>query len=273
MVGRALPKALQKKKARSALNSKLDRAAEAYKKERREAVGKPKGLRKYAADFGVSFKSLSRRVNGERTQEEYTASLQRLTPAQEEALVAFILESADRGLPLTQKQIYSHANTILQNIEGDGFRPLGSHWITAFHHRHADKLQTHWSKSLDTQRARALNPGATQAWFDLIKRYIVDEGILAEDIYGMDESGFPPSHQGKERVWGHRGTKTQHKQGGASRENVTALVTICADGSALQPMIIYKGKNFMSKWGDNNIAHATYESPLFMVHQKISLSF
>ncbi|KAH6907752.1 hypothetical protein BKA70DRAFT_1034704, partial [Coprinopsis sp. MPI-PUGE-AT-0042] len=54
------------------------------------------------------------------------------------------------------------------------------------------------------------------------------------NLFGMDESGFPPSHQGKERVVGSRGTKTQHKQGGANRENVTALVTICADGTALQ---------------------------------------
>ncbi|RXW20847.1 hypothetical protein EST38_g5024 [Candolleomyces aberdarensis] len=48
----------------------------------------------------------------------------------------------------------------------------------------------------------------------------------------------------------------QHKQGGANCENVTALVTICADGSVLQPMIIYKGKNIMKKWGENNVLKA-----------------
>lgn len=83
-------------------------------------------------------------------------------------------------------------------------------------------------------------------------------GIRPEDIYGMDESGFPPALQGTCRVVGARGTKTQHKQGGADRENVTALVTICADGTALEPMISFKGKNLMKRWGDNNIAKATY---------------
>ncbi|KIJ34366.1 hypothetical protein M422DRAFT_137152, partial [Sphaerobolus stellatus SS14] len=39
------------------------------------------------------------------------------------------------------------------------------------------------------------------------------------------------------------GTKTQHKQGSANRENVTALVTICAEGTVLQPTIIFKHKN------------------------------
>ncbi|PCH42786.1 DDE-domain-containing protein, partial [Wolfiporia cocos MD-104 SS10] len=72
-----------------------------------------------------------------------------------------------------------------------------------------------------------------------------------EDIYGMDESGFPPSSQGRIRVIGAWGTKTQHKQGGGVRTNVTALVTICADGSALDPMIIFKGKNFIFAYSEN----------------------
>lgn len=44
----------------------------------------------------------------------------------------------------------------------------------------------------------------------------------------MDESGFPMAYAGKERVIGGRGTKTQHKHGG---ENMTAIITICADGT------------------------------------------
>ncbi|KAJ7439297.1 hypothetical protein FB451DRAFT_985330, partial [Mycena latifolia] len=59
--------------------------------------------------------------------------------------------------------------------------------------------------------------------------------IKPENIYGMDESGFPPSNQGRQRVVGRRGTKTQHKAGSANHENVTVLVTICADGTTLKP--------------------------------------
>jgi len=51
--------------------------------------------------------------------------------------------------------------------------------------------------------------------------------------------------------------KTQHKQGGADRENVTAIVTICADGTTLRPTIIFKGQNFMTKWAENNVANAS----------------
>ena len=73
----------------------------------------------------------------------------------------------------------------------------------------------------------------------------------------MDESGFPPSHGGVERVVGRRGAKAQHKIGSANRENVTALVTICADGTALKPTIIFKGQRFQANWMKNNLSDAS----------------
>ena len=52
------------------------------------------------------------------------------------------------------------------------------------------------------QRAKSLNPEAIKSWFDLVKKYIVDLSIPPENIYGMDESGFPPANQGPERIIG-----------------------------------------------------------------------
>ncbi|KIM87838.1 hypothetical protein PILCRDRAFT_3567 [Piloderma croceum F 1598] len=72
----------------------------------------------------------------------------------------------------------------------------------------------------------------------------------------MDESGFLPSNQGWQKAIGRWAAKGQYKQGGADRENVTAIVTICADGTALTPAVIFKGQNIMAKWGDNNVLNA-----------------
>ena len=60
-----------------------------------------------------------------------------------------------------------------------------------------------------------------------------------------------------QRVIGRRGTKTQHAQGSADRENVTSIITICANGTVLKPSIIFKGQNVMKKWGDNNVSNAS----------------
>ncbi|TFK25312.1 hypothetical protein FA15DRAFT_590711, partial [Coprinopsis marcescibilis] len=80
--------------------------------------------------------------------------------------------------------------------------------------------------------------------------------VKPENLYGMDESGFPTAYDGKERVVGARGTKTQHKQGGADRENTTAVVTICADGTTVQPLLIFKGKNVKDSWVKGNTIDA-----------------
>jgi hypothetical protein len=86
-----------------------------------------------------------------------------------------------------------------------------------------------------------------------VEEVVVETGIRRENIYRMDESGFPSADQGKT---GARGTKTQHKQGGADRKNTTALVTICADGTSLHPTIVFKGKGFKEVWFKYNILEA-----------------
>jgi hypothetical protein len=90
-----------------------------------------------------------------------------------------------------------------------------------------------------------------------VQKYIVDMGVSPDRVYGMDETRFPMGYTGKERVIGARGTKTQHKQGGASRQNVTALVTIRGDRKmVVPPMVIFPGINFQTVWGTGNTVHA-----------------
>lgn len=101
-----------------------------------------------------------------------------------------------------------------------------------------------------------MNPAAVESWFNIVEEFVVKLGIRKEDIYGMDESGFPMAYMGKERVVGGRGTKTQHKQGGANWENVTAVVTICADGTMVRPLIIFKGKKIRASWGERNTSNS-----------------
>jgi hypothetical protein len=73
--------------------------------------------------------------------------------------------------------------------------------------------------------------------------------MVPHAVLGMDESGFPMGYTGKERVVGARGTKTQHKQGGASRQNIMAVVMIRGDGKmVVPPMVIFPGVNFQTAW-------------------------
>ena len=165
-------------------------------------------------------------------------------------------ESAAHGFPQTCQNIKQMANLIQRSHLGPECKVVGHGWVGHFLDRHRDMIHTIWSKPLDTQRAGAMNPEAKKKWFELLEEFVVKLGIAPGNLYAMDETGCPPSDQGTERVVSGQGTKTQHQQGGADQENVTALVMICADGSVLKATIIFKGQNFMWKWGDDNVSGA-----------------
>jgi DMSO/TMAO reductase YedYZ molybdopterin-dependent catalytic subunit len=42
-----------------------------------------------------------------------------------------------------------------------------------------------------------------------------------------------------------------------NRENITVVVTMCADGEEIPPTIIYKGQSFTTNWHLDNEIHAS----------------
>jgi hypothetical protein len=256
---KALSDNVKKQKAWRALNEQYQKAVQLYHDEQAKPAGTKKlSLRAVAALFpGVNHNSLARYVNGEhRDRWAFVSSKQKLSPAQERVLVDEALEAADRGFPKSRDDLTFEANAILHAAHGEGYSAVGKHWVQGFLDRHQAELQMSWSRPLDSARARALNPTLIRHWYEeVVKMNVVDAGIRAEDIYGMDESGFQPSDSGRKRVIGRRGAKNTYKQGGAERENVSVLVTICGDGTVSTPVVIFKGQRFNSKWRKNNVAN------------------
>ena len=194
---------------------------------------------------------------------DFNALKQCLTPAEETTLVQFVLGCANRGLPSTHAQLASFANNDLKQCLGSNAVPVGKNWTDRFVKRHHETLSTHWTCPLNSKHAWALRPDVVEHWFGLVKELIHDKGIKAENVYGMDESGFLPGNMGRQKVIGHRGAKGQHHQGGADKENVTAVVTICADGTALPPTIVFKAKNIQSHWNSTGVTGILYVISLF----------
>ena len=256
-MGRADSATLKAWKACKSADLHMQLALQAYTAEQLKTEGKC-GLHNIALQYRVNHVTLSRQYKGALLIAAFNALKQKLTAAEETILINFALESADRGLPITHAMLSSMANKLLESRLGSHYVPVGLNWSDRFIEWHYQSLQMHWTKPLDTQCARALNPKIVKHWFSLVKEHIADKGIKPHNIYGIDESGFPPGVIGHEHVIGHCGTRIQHKQGGADHENVTALVTICTDGTALAPTIMFKGKNFMKQWGEDNVAHASY---------------
>ena len=151
--------------------------------------------------YDVKWRTLGQLVNGGVSMSVFNASKWKLTFAEEHVLVDWILASLDCAMPPTLKKIVEHAYGILEG-QSTPYKPIGESWVTRFLHWYRDEIQTHWSQPLATECAKALNKDVVANWYKLIKDKVVAKGIKPHNIYGMDESGFPPSDQGVQHVVG-----------------------------------------------------------------------
>ncbi|KZV95162.1 DDE-domain-containing protein, partial [Exidia glandulosa HHB12029] len=109
-----------------------------------------------------------------------------------------------------------------------------------------------WSRTLDSQRGRAVNPTTNAAWFGVLTRTAEETQVETKDFYASDEAAFTGGHGTRQRVIRARGKGVQHQQRSGDRETMTVLDTICADGRSLPPTVIYKGQHFLTSWKQNN---------------------
>lgn len=66
---------------------------------------------------------------------------------------------------------------------------VGKNWMSRFI-KAQPELQTKWNRKFHSQRARSEDPVAIRAWFKLIEETCQAYGILDEDTYNFDETGF-----------------------------------------------------------------------------------
>ena len=96
-------------------------------------------------------------------------------------------------------------------------------------------------------------------WMDLYKATRREHGIDDADVWNMDETGFSMGCSGRHKAIIFGKMRAFSRQPG-NRIWVTAIEAIGANGSALPPMIIHKGKILMTTWfeptADSEIASA-----------------
>ncbi|PPQ95582.1 hypothetical protein CVT25_000809 [Psilocybe cyanescens] len=92
------------------------------------------------------------------------------------------------------------------------------------------------------------------------------EGGSTHEQANADHAWLTP---GEEKIVVEFCTKGDpYQQRAGTRENITGIVTICADGTTIRPAVIFKGNAYNVRWGDNNPLKALYEF-CFFFDQKI----
>ena len=130
--------------------------------------------------------------------------------------------------------------------------------MECFIDRYIDRVCIFRSCCLNKKHAGTVNPIICTAWFKLLSKYITKYNFPKECIYGSDETGFQLSCFYAHHVIGPAGEKiVKEVTGDGNRENITVLVTICADGSTIPPLVIFKGETYFCKWGENNLLNCS----------------
>ena len=92
---------------------------------------------------------------------------------------------------------------------------------------------------MESSRHEADNGERYRLYFDLLTKKVEEFDVLPRDTYNMDEKGFMIGVIGKsKRVFDkvlYKERRYQQAAHGGSREWVTVIGAICADGSHLPP--------------------------------------
>jgi hypothetical protein len=111
------------------------------------------------------------------------------------------------------------------------------------------ELQIKWTRRLNSQRASSEDPIAITAWFKLVEETRQTYGVLDQDIYNFDETGFAMGVAATSKVVtsSDRVGRAVAVQPG-NREWVTVIECVNASGWSLPPFVILAGKVHQSSW-------------------------
>jgi len=173
----------------------------------------------------------------------------------EEMLAACFRDMVRLGQGPTEKEMRNLvAEYIRENNVPTKFKDQypGSDWAHNFMNRHKLKLKKGTSMQID-RKERTSDPFIIYSFYDVLEKEM--QRLQLQDkpshIYNLDETSFP-LHSSKTHSLGIIGQKTIRVTASSGRKNITVLATICVDGTALPPCIVFKGKRMMQHWtGDS----------------------
>jgi hypothetical protein len=112
-------------------------------------------MRKSSLQHGVPLMTLSNRMNGTVSKSETTQSSQRLSAAEGNRLVDWIVKQESLGYAPTAPVVRKVVEGILKK-KGDS-QPLGKHWMDGFKKRH-DRIHTKIGRKQEAERFDGFTP-------------------------------------------------------------------------------------------------------------------
>jgi hypothetical protein len=131
-------------------------------------------------------------------------------------------------------------------VRGGG--QVGENWVTNFVRRKPE-VKSQLTRQRDHQRVLCSDPAIISPWFDLVRNVKAKYGILDEDSYNFDETGFTMGVAGTVKVVNASDRRTRPLGiQPCDREWVTLIAGINAMGWTVPPFFIFKAKNHDQSW-------------------------
>jgi hypothetical protein len=203
-------------------------------------------LRLAACDFGVPKTTLTDWWNGGKSHHKAAIAQQRLTPAQEKVLVAWIKSCGAQGMGLNEEKA----------IEAVGFiagAPVGEHWYRLFLSWNKVDLRGCWALGLKAPCAQCLSHVVEEQFFNLLKTVLQEYNIEPKNMWNMDEKDIIMGQGQKVHILVDRNQTSVNVIEDGNRKMVTFFECICANGNTMRPTAIFKGVPCDLELGQDNL--------------------
>jgi hypothetical protein len=127
------------------------------------------------------------------------------------------------------------------------YMPIGKNWVSRFVLRHP-QLQTVLGHYIESSRIKGATKDALNQFFDAFVAVIEKYQITMENIYNVDETGCALGMIEATRIIIDANIRSQYQTTPGRQEWVSVMECICANGTIIPPLVIFKGENLTTTW-------------------------
>jgi DDE superfamily endonuclease len=128
------------------------------------------------------------------------------------------------------------------------FPTISTQWIQRFLRRHLE-LSAIRARNMDASRIKDTSPEQLSKWFADLEKVTEEHDVSPENMYNMDESGFSIGEVEALKCIINADIRQKFQKAKPRRQEwVTLVECICSDGTAILPLIIFKGESLLRTW-------------------------
>jgi len=136
--------------------------------------------------YKVNRITLTRRRDGKPARCDTPANSHKLTDLEERTIIQYIIKLYTRAFHPQLCYVEDIANRLLRERNAP---PIGIRWAHNFIKRQPE-LRTRFTRKYNYQRAKCEDPKVIREWFTLVYNVKVKYGILDNNLYNFNKTGF-----------------------------------------------------------------------------------